>query len=62
MAEQRDFMKLLDRRPNHTHLLFSELHPVLKELKSKYCPLYDLTINSLIEDIEPKYSFSGIAA
>jgi hypothetical protein len=55
-------MKLLDKRPNPNHLIFSGIQPVLKDLKSKYCPLYELTMNSLLEDIEPKKSFTGIVA
>ena len=52
---------MLDRKFNTAHPVVSDQTKLLKELTSKYCPLYDLKMNSLIEDISSKYSLANVA-
>ena len=54
-------MTMLDRKFNTAIPLVNDQSKLLKELTSKYCPLYDLKMNSLIEDIDSKYSLTDIA-
>jgi len=46
-------MKLLDKKVSTSTLLYSEFHPILKAIKSKYCPLYELKMTSVMDDIDP---------
>ena len=54
-------MKILDRRFNNSYLISNEIKQITKELTSKYCPLYDLKMNSKIEDIDSEYSLISVA-
>jgi hypothetical protein len=55
-------MKLLDKKGNSNTLIYSEFQPILKELKSKFCPLHELKNTSIMEDIDlnPLYTFTEI--
>lgn len=33
----------------------------MRDLVSKYCPLYDLKMTSAVEDIDPKFSLLEVA-
>lgn len=60
-APQEDFMTMLDAKYNIRLPIWTEFKPLQKELLDKYCPLYDLKMNSTIEDIDSKYSLAEIA-
>ena len=45
-------MKLIDKKFNTNVQLNEDMRPVLKEMRSKYCPLYELKMTSKIEDID----------
>lgn len=51
---------MLDRKYNTAMPITNDTKPLLKELNSKYCPLYDLKMNSLIEDIDVKFSLAEV--
>ena len=51
---------MLDRKYNTAMPVVSDTKSLLKELNSKYCPLYDLKMNSLIEDIDVKFSLAEV--
>jgi len=53
-------MIMLDRKYNTAMPVVSDTKSLLKELNSKYCPLYDLKMNSLIEDIDVKFSLAEV--
>lgn len=50
--EEKSFMKLIDKKFNTNVQLNEDMRPVLKEMRSKYCPLYELKMTSKIEDID----------
>ena len=54
-------MNLLDRNFNLALPITADMRPIRRELNEKYCPLYDLKMNSLIEDIETQYSLAEVA-
>ena len=52
---------LIDKKVNNSLPIVKELRPILKELKDKYTPLYDLKMTSVIEDIDEKYTLLSVA-
>lgn len=56
-----DFTPRLELKRNEALMIAMDTKNVLKELTSKYCPLYDLKMTSAIEDIDPKFSLAEIA-
>ena len=42
--------------------IVTTLKSEMKELKSKYCALYELKMQSQIEDVDPKFSLAAIAS
>ena len=56
-SKETNFMKLIDRKFNNNVQINEDMQPVLKEMRSKYCPLYELKFASKVEDIDTQYSF-----
>ena len=42
--------------------MVTTLKSEMKELKSKYCALYELKMQSQIEDVDPKFSLAAVAS
>ena len=51
-------MDLMDKRMGTVQPVVTTLKNEMKELKSKYCPLYELRMASQIEDVNPDYSLA----
>ena len=60
-SKETNFMKLIDRKFNNNVQINEDMQPVLKEMRSKYCPLYELKFASKVEDIDTQYSFVQVA-
>ena len=54
-------MTRLDKKFNVQLPIWNEYKSVKKELLQKYLPLYDLKMNSQMEDIEVRYSLADVA-
>ena len=55
-------MKLLvERKFNNSVPITNDARVIIKDLTSKYCPLYELKWQSRIEEVESKFSLVVVA-
>lgn len=54
-------MELLDLKYDRSLQITNDCRPILNEIKSRYCPLYELKMTSQIEDINSEFSLIKVA-